>query len=39
VARVNLAEQKIADLQPEKEGGDVSFRVKAHEIVTVRASE
>ena len=39
VARVNLAEQKIADLLPEKESGDVTFPVKAHEIVTIWVDE
>jgi alpha-mannosidase len=38
-ARVNLAEQKIADLQPEKESGDVTFPVKGHEIVTIWYNE
>ena len=34
-ARVNLAEQKIADLRPEKGTRELSFPVKAHEIVTI----
>lgn len=35
-ARVNLAEQKIADLTVEKETGSVKLTVKSQEIVTVR---